>query len=213
MNTPSPEAVVRHVIRLMGGHKKAFEAFDADFHTITKRWEQDTTVIGRILRAHLFVEHFLTEYLQSRNPELGSLEEARASFTQKLALVGNGTPGTGYLLPGIRRLNGIRNRIAHTLHAEVTDEDVRVFLAIDLFRAMREEKARRRSDTPSMEPIVVLEDFAIHAGISLHASATRESDIWSEAIHAALEECSGKSSTDHQHVANDTTCSTIEPKP
>ena len=212
MNLPSPEAVVRHVIRLMGGHEKAFKAFDADYHKIVERWKSDTTVIGRILRAHLFVEHFLTEYLQSRNPELGSLEEARASFTQKLALVGSGTPGTRYLLPGIRRLNSIRNRIAHTLRAEVTDEDVRAFLSIDLFRAMREEEAKHRSEAPNMNPIAVLEDFAIHAGISFHASATRNSDIWSEALRAAQEECLGKSTTYQQHDADEAAWPTVEPK-
>src|SRR5262249_39590845 len=105
MATPSPELVVKHVIRLMGGHDKAFQVFDAQFNEIMSRWEQDTTTIGRILRAHLFVEHFLTKFLQSRNPELGSLEEARISFSQKVILMGNGTGGTGYLLPGIRRLN------------------------------------------------------------------------------------------------------------
>ena len=192
MKTPSPEAVVKHVIRLMGGHEKAFQVFDADYRDTTTRWEQDTVAIGRILRAHLFVEHFLTEYLRAGNPELGLLEDARVSFSQKMALVGNMTPSTGYLLPGILRLNSIRNRIAHTLRAEVTDEDVRAFLQIDIFRAMRDESARRRSGTPSMDPIVVLEEFAIHAGISLHASASRQADVWSEAFRAAEEECSGR---------------------
>jgi hypothetical protein len=136
-HTPTPEAVAKHVIRLMGGHEKAFQVFDADFNEIRSRWEQDTTTIGRILRAHLFVEHFLTLYLQRRNPELGSLEGARASFSQKVALIDNGNPGTAYLLPGIRRLNSIRNRIAHTLHAEVTEDDVKAFLQIDMFRACK----------------------------------------------------------------------------
>lgn len=195
MATPSSEAVVKHVIRLMGGHDKAFQAFDAEFKEIMSRWEQDTTTIGRILRAHLFVEHFLTEFLQSRNPELGSLEEARISFSKKVTLLRNGTLGTGYLLPGIRRLNTIRNRIAHTLRAEVTDDDVKTFLQIDMFRAMRDERARRSSTVPSMDPIVVLEDFAMHAGISLQASASRNADIWSKAFQAAQEECSEDGAT------------------
>ena len=77
MTTPSPEIVVKHLIRLMGGHEKAFKAFDADFHYITTRWEQDTATIGRILRAHLFVEHFLTEFIQLRNPSLALLTKPR----------------------------------------------------------------------------------------------------------------------------------------
>jgi len=195
MSVPNPEAVVKHVIRLMGGHEKAWQAFHDDFQLITTRWEQDTATIGRILRAHLFVEHFLTEYVQARNPELGSPEEARVTFAQKVALFGTGTPGIAYLLPGARRLNAIRNRIAHSLRAEVTKEDVDAFLQIELFRAMREEKARRLSSTPSTAPIDVLEEFAMHAGIILHASATRNADMWAEALRAAQEECSGSQAT------------------
>lgn len=179
----------------MGGHEKAFQAFDADFHSITTRWEQDTTTIGRILRAHLFVEHFLTEFIQSRNPELGPLDEARISFAQKVALLGAGSAGTSYLIPGIRRLNKVRNRLAHTLRAEVTDDDANAFLQIDMFRAMREEKARRESRTANADPIAVLEEFAMHAGITLHASASRNVDVWAQAISAAQEECGPGTST------------------
>ena len=195
MPGPNPEAVVKHLIRLMGGHDKAFQTFDADFQLITDRWEQDTATIGRILRAHLFVEHFLNHYIQVRNPELGSLEEARATFAQKVSLVGIGTPGVAYLLPGVRRLNRIRNLLAHTLRAEVTTEDADVFLQIDLFRAMRNEKAKRRSETPSTDPVDVLEDFAMHVGISLHASATRNADVWAEAFRLAQDEWSGAHAT------------------
>ena len=190
MSVPTPEAVAKHVIRLMGGHEKARQAFDADHQLITTRWEQDTGTIGRILRAHLFVEHFLTEYLQARNPELGSLEEARATFAQKVALVGNGIPTIAYLLPGIRRLNTIRNRLAHTLRAQVTKQDADAFLQIDLFRALREELARTQSSAPSTDPIDVFEGFAAHAGMSLHSSAARIGDLWAEAMRAAQEECS-----------------------
>lgn len=195
MSTPSPELVVKHVIRLMGGHEKAFQAFDADFHYITTRWEQDTATIGRILRSHLFVEHFLTEFIQLRNPDLGSLDDARISFSQKLALVGAGTARTSYLIPGIRRLNSIRNRLAHTLRAEVTTDDANVFLQIDMFSAMRNEKARRVSGAPSADPIAVLEEFAMHAGITLHASASRNDDVWSDAFRAAQEESEAERST------------------
>lgn len=111
------------------------------------------------------------------------------SFSQKLALVDTGVAGTGYLIPGIRRLNSIRNRIAHTLRAEVTDDDANAFLQIHMFRAMRDELARSESKAASTDPIVVLEEFARHAGLSLYASTSRNADIWSAALRAAQEEC------------------------
>jgi hypothetical protein len=117
------------------------------------------------------------------------------TFAQKIALVGSGTPGTAHLPPGIRRLNAIRNRLAHSLRAEVTREDAHAFLQIGLFRAMRDEKAKRASMKTSTDPIDVLEEFAMHAGISLHASATRNAELWAQAFRMAKDECSEKKDT------------------
>ena len=185
--SPDPQVVVRHVIELLGGPKKAWRAIEEDYSRVAARWEQDTSAIGRILRAHLFVEHFLGEYLTAKNPELGSIDDACLSFFQKVALVGEGSGGIAYLLPGVRHLNLIRNRLAHSLKAELSQHDAQLFLAIGLFRAMRE--AGCAPATPSSEPIVVLEDFAKHAGLALHASSTRNAEIWAEAFRLAQDEC------------------------
>lgn len=99
---------------------------------------------------------------------------------------GSGTLGMSYLLPGIRRLNTIRNRLAHNLSADVTADDANIFQGIELFRAMREE--RKKPDQPSVEAIDILEDFAKHAGIALHASATRNGELWEKAFRLADQE-------------------------
>jgi hypothetical protein len=184
-----PESFVKHVIQLMGGNEKAWQTLDADFEMITSRWEQDTSAIARILRAHLFVEHFLSEFIQARNPDLGSLDEARITFAQKVSLVGIGTPGMAHLLPGLRRLNSIRNRLAHSLRAEVTKEDGEVFLAIGPFRALRDEMAKQA--TPSNDSIAILEGFAMHAGAILHSIASDTGKVFAEAMRLAEEESSG----------------------
>ena len=158
---------------------------------IVALWNQDTPTIGRILRAHLFVEHFLTECLQARNPQL-ALEEARLTFAQKVALMGKAAPAVAYLRPGMSHLNKVRNRVAHTLKGDVTPEDARVFLDIELFRALRDERAKRDADcgtkSPSNDPIDVLEDFAKHTGIALSGSASGEADLWAEAIRLAQQD-------------------------
>jgi hypothetical protein len=186
MDIPDPEIVVRHIVRLLGGHDKAFQVLDTDFQVVKSRWEQDTGKIGRILRAHLFVEHFLTEHLQAKNPNLGSIDEARVTFAQKISLVDPSRPEVAYLLPGIRRLNIIRNRIAHSLHADVTKADANVFLQVELFKAMRNESAKRSRTLLSTDPIDIMEDFAIHAGNILHQSPMKL--VWAEAIRLAQEE-------------------------
>jgi hypothetical protein len=182
----NPKRIVSHVITLLGGHHNAFAHFDADFRLLNDRWTQNTDIIGRILRAHLFVEHFLTEYLIARNPELGSPEDARLTFAQKLTLIGDASSSVAYLIPGIRRLNTIRNRLAHNLSADVTQDDVNVFLGTTLFKAMRDESAK--PNKPNDDPIAILEDFSRHTGICLHASATQHDKIWAEAVRLAQAE-------------------------
>lgn len=187
MQTPSPESVARHLIKLLGGHEEAFRLLDAGFQEVTRRWAQDTAKIGRILRAHLFVEHFLTEYLQAKNPDLGSLDDARVTFAQKIPLINTDEPRIAYLLPGIRRLNTIRNRIAHSLHADVIQDDANVFLQIQLFSALRNASAKRSQRAPSSDPIDIMEEFAVHAGSLLHLGPT--TSLWAEAFRLAQQEC------------------------
>jgi hypothetical protein len=187
---PNPQRVVNHVLDLMGGHEKAFAFFDADFEMTSRLWNQDTEMIGRILRCHLFVEHFMGEYLGTKLPGV-KLDEVRLTFAQKVALMGaNVTPVVSAFLPGIRRLNSIRNRLAHTLKSDISKEDAVVFVSIPLFQAMRVEAARRRvpPSQPSSEGIVVLEDFAQHVGYSLHSVSTMNAEIWRKAIDLATAE-------------------------
>jgi hypothetical protein len=187
MDIPNPESVVRHVIQLLGGREKAYQAIDADLQAARQRWAQDTTRIGRILRAHLFVEHFLGEHLQAKNPNLGSLDDARVTLAQKLSLLDAKTSTVAYLLPGMRRLNTIRNRIAHSLHADVTEDDARVFIGISLFSAMREELGKREHRVLSSDPVDIMEDFAVHAGSVLHQSPM--AGVWAQAFQMAKQEC------------------------
>jgi hypothetical protein len=76
-NPPDPEAFARRVIDLGGGREEFLRLMNESIARISAVWDQDATLIGRILRAHLFVEHFLGEYLRSRNPNLGDLSEGR----------------------------------------------------------------------------------------------------------------------------------------
>ena len=164
---PDPQKVAQNLLSLMGGRDKAFAAFDADFEAISKVWDENTELVGRILRCHLFVEHFMTEYLVMKSPEF-DFDEARLSFTQKWALMERNLPhGFSYLTPGIRRPNAIRNRLSHTLKGEISEDDVNVFMGIPLFKSMRVEAAKRFSPArePSSEPIAILEDFCDTQGL------------------------------------------------
>ncbi len=124
-------------MEIMGGPDEFFNAADEELANINARWNQNVSEIGRILRAHLFVEHYLTQYLAQANPRLGSLSDARATFAQKVSLLDVDNPDIAAMLPGIKRLNAIRNRLAHNLGAQVSDEDARIFLSCERFAALR----------------------------------------------------------------------------
>lgn len=183
---PDPKKVLEKLYELLGGPDE-FWKYSLDEHElIVSLWEQDTGQIGRILRAHLFVEHWLNEYLRTKNPNLGSLEKARLSFAQKVDLVGDVSSGISYLMLGIRRLNAIRNRLGHSLTAEISDTDGNIFLEIGLFRAMRDEGAKPK--IPSTDPVDIIEDFAKHVGLVLQSIATGSAEIWAEAFRLANED-------------------------
>lgn len=184
-NLTEPSKLVAHVIALLGGPDKAWSAFDSEFKIATDRWNRNVDAIGRILRSHLFVEHFLSEYLQHRNPDLGLIANARLSFAQKVYLLNEGDRAVAYLIPGIRRLNSIRNRLAHTMDAGVTSADVVDFLQTKLFVAMRAELARGNGEPPRSDPIDILEEFAKHAGLALQAGVSTLGSVWAEALRRA----------------------------
>lgn len=165
--------IAKRVIELSGGKQKLNDEMDQKLAWINEKWDQDVGAIGRILRAHLFVEHFITGCLTAFNPALGGLEKARLSFAQKLALIEDYSPETQELAVGIRRLNKIRNQLAHNLEATVTDQDKESLLSVKSFRALREELAK--PGTPSDNSMDVLEDFAKHVGNRLNSLADPDS--------------------------------------
>ena len=181
---PDPAEVAKRTVELLGGPGKAREITDAEFGEMRSRWNQDVEAIGRILRSHLYVEHYLTEYLANANPRLGSLAQARLTFAQKVDLLDSHDSRLADVLPGIKHLNTIRNRLAHRLSAAITAEDSAVFLNAKLFKVMREEGAK--PGMPSQDPLDILEQFAQHASHFL----TSEFSALGIAFGKALDELS-----------------------
>lgn len=170
------ESIAARVIELYGGREAFLAHSTAQVDELNEKWNQDANLIGRILRAHLFVEHYLTRYLEARNPNLRRLDNARLSFSQKAELIDREDPRVSYLVQGIQRLNRIRNRLAHNLSAGVSPEDRDSFLSVDLFRYLREALAPPA--VLSTDPVDVLESFAQHAGMALQSAADPRAGYW-----------------------------------
>lgn len=176
--------LAQRVIELSGGKDKLNAEMDHKLALINDKWNQDVDAIGRILRSHLFVEHFLTKYLIALNPNLGDLKGARLTFAQKLSLIENYSSETKELTTGMKRLNTIRNQLAHRLEAKVTDQDKESLLSLHSFRYLREELAK--PNMPSSDNLDVLEDFAKHVGSRLASIA--DPDDLSHRISKAMSE-------------------------
>lgn len=181
--------VIKRTIELLGGVERTREITDDEFGEMTRRWNQDIESIGRILRAHLYVEYYMTEYIEKSNPKLGALREAKLSFTQKVTLLDSHDPRIQEVIEGVKRLNAIRNRLAHKLNAMVTTADSAVFLHAPYFEAMRE--ARAKPGVPSDDPLNILEDFAMHAA---HAF-THKFSLVGKAFAQALDDCDDSTAT------------------
>lgn len=176
---PDKEIVINRTLELLGGPDRARQVIDAEFDSMTKRWNQDVESIGRILRAHLYLEHYMTEYLEKSNPRLGSLSDARLSFNQKVLLL-DANPSLIDLIPGIKRLNTVRNRLAHQLTAIVREEDAAVFLEAGFFKAMRDEGGK--PNLPSQNPLDILEEFAQHASVRFSSEFGEFSKAFAQAL-------------------------------
>jgi hypothetical protein len=182
-----PGAYARRVIELHGGHERFFTLIDDLFREFNAIWDQDTHSIGRVLRAHLAADYFMTAAIASTNPHLGSLESARLSFSQKVELIPDDDPSMSFLKPGLRRLNTIRNRMAHRLRVDITAEDREAFLNIQMFTAMRNESARYEGLKPD-DPLSVTEQFAMFAASLLHGASDPQRHLWRQAAQSTAED-------------------------
>ncbi|MGY8656066.1 MAG: hypothetical protein ACKVJX_20795 [Verrucomicrobiia bacterium] len=179
---PKVSQVVERLFESFGGKAKFFEITEKRLAEFNAHWNQDVGAIGRVLRAHLIVEHYLTAYLQGANPKLGDLDDAKVGFAKKVDLLGNTNSLFSSLVPGIRRLNTVRNRLAHNLSVSVTTDDVNSFRSVEYYWAMR-TASEKGHESLSMEPMHVYEHFAKFVAGLFHHSASDEVDKWRDAIN------------------------------
>ena len=177
----NPLAVAVRAAEIVGGRHLLLKSMEDDFNEMKARWNKDVNTIGRILRAHLHVEHYLTEYLRHINPAIGHLDSARLTFNQKVSLLPSDNGVVNMLIGGIRHLNKVRNRVAHNLEAAVTEEDATVFRAQPL-DAMREWSVKGTDRAQSTDPLDILKWFAEYASSSLHTPGSITGRAFSQAM-------------------------------
>ncbi|HRD64571.1 MAG TPA: hypothetical protein PKY50_00280 [Candidatus Competibacter sp.] len=99
---------------------------------LSRRLAADDKVLGAILQGHLFVESLLEQLIQlclGQNAE--AVLSARLTFDQKLVissklcLADNWPLIPDYVVGSLRKLNSLRNKLAHRYGHEVTESDLR----------------------------------------------------------------------------------------
>ena len=185
MSLPDPKELARLTVEYLGGPHLAHEVFSNEFGEMNRRWNQDTETIGRILRAHLYVEHYMNEYLRKANPRLGDISSVRLSFSQKVKLLDRNDPHIRHMISGIKHLNSIRNRIAHNLDVRVSEEDAEVFLKALPLKELRRQMQDTNDSSP--EPLQFLEDFATHAAHALSQQFSQFGAAFTRALNELSE--------------------------
>lgn len=77
-------------------------------------------LIFAILHNHLLINHYVDEFINKVNPNLGSISELKMDFTEKVKLIvpPENDPAFEKIFEGILQLNTVRNNMAHKLKYE-----------------------------------------------------------------------------------------------
>jgi hypothetical protein len=88
----------------------------------------DYDFLGYFLCIHLVIEHYLDQFLKIVHPNL-DWEASRLTFAHKIGLLSKFKTEPKYdVVPAIKRLNALRNRMSHALDARITSEDLLPFV-------------------------------------------------------------------------------------
>lgn len=123
-----------------------FEKENDQFKTLLKH---DHDLLGRVLKCHLIVEHYIGRFL-SDHYGISDLAEVKLSFFQKAKLLPDSGSAAAFVKPGIVRLNKIRNNFGHTLKPTLRHSDL---------GAIREILATARAGVQFADPIEAIEAF------------------------------------------------------
>ena len=121
---------IQNVVRKLEPH---WPDIMAHFNSENARFKaliaQDHDILGRILKCHLVVEHYLNRFL-AEHYRLGDLDQVRLTFFQKAKLLPSSESSAAFVKPGIIELNAIRNKFGHRLNAVIGTRDLNAINAV-----------------------------------------------------------------------------------
>ncbi|HIF9480436.1 hypothetical protein [Photobacterium damselae] len=143
------------------------ENWNQKFATLMTKEHDD---LGRILKSHLIIEHYLNHYL-SAHYVIEDIEQLRLSFSQKLKLLPD-NQNVIFVKKGIDRINKIRNRFSHTLDATICNGELNEIDSVLMYS---------RPEIVQLRPVERIEHFTVIACGYLSSAPEKIQDIFSEA--------------------------------
>ncbi|HCG7383725.1 TPA: hypothetical protein NJ378_004566 [Vibrio parahaemolyticus] len=146
-----------------------FQNKNSDFRALM---ETNHDELGRVLKCHLVIEHYLTIYF-SNHYGIDDIDQIRLSFAQKVNLLPDKGSAVSYVKKGIERVNKIRNRFGHKLDATICNGELNEL--DDVLKIMRPEVG-------SETPINRIENFTAIACTFLNVAPKEIEEIFSQAF-------------------------------
>jgi hypothetical protein len=113
---------IERVVQVLKPHWTEIEHhFDKENRAYVRLISADHDDLGRVLKCHLVVEHYLERFLTAQLP---SVRDAKLTFAQKAALLPQQRSAAAFVRPGIIQMNKLRNKFAHRLTATVGGDDL-----------------------------------------------------------------------------------------
>lgn len=115
---------IDRVVELLRPHMAEIEArFNIENERFITLIQHPHDIIGRLLKCHLIIEHYLERFL-SEHFGLEGLDDAKLNFFNKAMLLPTSSTSAAFVRPGILRLNSIRNKVSHNLSREPSFDDL-----------------------------------------------------------------------------------------
>jgi hypothetical protein len=164
---------IDRVVEQLNPHWKEIEAhFEHENNQFKALLAQDHDLLGRVLKCHLIIEHYLGRFLTAHYG-IRDLPEAKLSFFQKAKLLPDTASAAAFVKPGILRLNAIRNDFGHTL---------RPVLRHNGLGPINDALAVARQGVKFQEPIEAIEAFTTVAGTFLIVAPPKLQEVFIRAF-------------------------------
>jgi len=141
---------IEKVLKVLKPH---FKEVNANFELENNRYKsllnREHDVLGRVLKSHLIVEHYIDRFLLEKY-KIENVSEARLSFSQKVKLLPDKASAVAFIKPGILRLNSVRNKFGHSLNFALKFDDV---------NSIRQILKTLDEDKNFIEPVECIETF------------------------------------------------------